>query len=78
MLRMSTRGKPRRIFTREFKIEAVKLFSEQGSSFAEAAANLGITESQLRKWKQNRDGQGGQAFPGRLWFLPQRFAKSKE
>jgi transposase-like protein len=30
-------GKPRRTFTREFKVEAVKLVTEQGRSFAEAA-----------------------------------------
>jgi hypothetical protein len=38
-------GKPRRLFTREFKVEAVKLVTEQGRSFAEAAANLGIAEN---------------------------------
>ena len=44
-------GKPRRSFTREFKAVAVKLVTEQGRSFAEAAANLGIAESLLRKWR---------------------------
>jgi transposase len=58
-------GKPRRSFTREFKVEAVKLVTEQGRSFAEAAANLGIAESLLRKWKTDLDGQGDQAFPGK-------------
>jgi len=57
-------GKPRRTFTREFKVEAVKLVTEQGRSFAEAAANLGIAESLLRKWKNDLDAQGDQAFPG--------------
>jgi len=41
----------KRTFTREFKVEAVKLVTEQGRSFAEAAANLGIAESLLRKWR---------------------------
>jgi len=58
-------GKPRRTFTREFKIEAVKLVTEQGRSFAEAAANLGIAESLLRNWKKNLADQGDQAFPGK-------------
>ena len=58
-------GKPRRTFTREFKVEAVKLITEQGRSFAEAAANLGIAESLLRKWKQNLDTEGNRAFPGK-------------
>jgi transposase len=58
-------GKPRRTFTREFKVEAVKLVTEQGRSFAEAAANLGIAESLLRNWKKNLADQGDQAFPGK-------------
>jgi transposase len=58
-------GKPRRTFTREFKVQAVKLVTEQGRSFAEAAANLGIAESLLRKWKKDLDDQGDQAFPGK-------------
>jgi transposase len=58
-------GKPRRTFTSEFKVEAVKLVTEQGRSFAEAAANLGIAESLLRKWKKDRDAQGDQALPGK-------------
>ena len=57
-------GNPRRSFTRAFKVEAIKLVTEQGRSFAEAAANLGIAESLLRKWKKDLDGQGDQAFPG--------------
>jgi transposase len=58
-------GKPRRTFTREFKVEAVKPVTEQGRSFAEAAANLGIAESLLRNWKKNLLDQGDQAFPGK-------------
>jgi len=58
-------GKPRRTFTREFKLEAVKLITEQGRSFAQAAANLGIAESLLRKWKKDFDAQGEQSFPGK-------------
>jgi len=58
-------GKPRRTFSREFKVEAVKLVTEQGRSFAEAAANLGIADNLLRTWKQTLDAEGEQAFPGR-------------
>jgi transposase len=58
-------GKPRRSFTRAFKVEAVKRVTEQGRRFAQAAANLGIAESLLRKGKQNLDAEGHQAFPGK-------------
>ena len=60
-------AKTRRSFSREFKIEAVKLVTEKGQSIAEAARSLGIHENQLRTWKQalekeSQDDQ--QAFPG--------------
>ena len=38
-------GKPRRSFTREFKIEAVKL---EGKSVAETAARYGMSESNVK------------------------------
>jgi transposase len=57
-------AKPRRIFTREFKISAVNLIKEQGNSFAEAARQLGIPEKQLRQWKKQLDAEGSQALPG--------------
>ena len=55
----------RRTFTREFKVEAVKLLTEQGYSVAEAARSLGISENLLRSWKTSFQGQGDQAFPGK-------------
>ena len=57
--------KTRRTFTAEFKAEAVKLVTEQGRSFVEAAHDLGIGESTLRNWRQAIADGGGQAFPGR-------------
>lgn len=42
----------RRTFTREFKVEAVKLVAGQGLSFTETARKLGITDGLLRKWNQ--------------------------
>src|SRR5271165_1327436 len=60
-------AKSRRTYTREFKIEAVKLVTQQGLSVAEAARSLGIHENQLRSWKRalkNESQDGQQAFPG--------------
>lgn len=56
-------GKKRRVFTREFKVAAVKLVSDEGYSFAEAAESLGVHESLLRKWKQKLETEGDGAFP---------------
>lgn len=57
-------AKSRRSFTREFKIQAVRLVTEQHYSFAEAARQLGITENLLRLWKKRLEAGEGGAFPG--------------
>jgi transposase len=58
-------AKTRRTFTPEFKAEAVRLVTEQGRSFVEAAHDLGIGESTLRNWRQAIAAGGEHAFPGR-------------
>lgn len=40
----------RRKFTDEFKEGAIKLVMEQGYKISEAARNLGIHDTQLRRW----------------------------
>jgi transposase len=40
----------RRIFTREFKVSAVKLVLEQGYTPTEAARSLGVQPTSLREW----------------------------
>ena len=40
----------RRKFTREFKLEAVRLIKERGVSFAQASQDLSVHEAQLRSW----------------------------
>ena len=40
----------RRKFTREFKIEAVGLLTERGVAVAQAARDLDLAESVLRRW----------------------------
>ena len=58
-------AKSRRTFTSEFKAEAVRLVTEQGRSFVEAAHDLDIGESTRRSWRQAIVADGQQAFPGR-------------
>ncbi len=57
-------ARKRRLYTTEFKAEAVKLVTEKGYSVAEAARSLGIHETLLRSWKQAVEERGDQAFPG--------------
>ena len=40
----------RRKFTREFKLEAVRLIRDRGVSFAQTSEDLGVHVSQLRSW----------------------------
>ena len=57
----------RRVFSRDFKVEAVKLIKERGVTFAQAARDLDVAESVLRRWA--REGEADlsisvEYFPG--------------
>jgi len=54
----------RRRFSREFKLEAVKLVRERGLSAAQAARDLDVHENVLRKWVKEFGSDPVQAFPG--------------
>jgi len=56
--------KRRQAFTREFKLEAVRLLEEGKKIPAELARELGIRRNQLYKWKEQVDKRGGTVFPG--------------
>ena len=45
--------KKRKKYSDEFKEEAVKLFTKQGYKVTEAARNLGVHDSLLRRWIRN-------------------------
>jgi transposase len=57
-------GKEKKAFSREFKLEAVRLMEEGNKPAAEIARELGIRRNQLYKWKEKTDKEGGSAFPG--------------
>ena len=52
----------RRVFTREFKVEAVSMVSQTGLSVAEAARRLEIGQNLLRKWQGQFAAEGSKAF----------------
>src|SRR4051794_28378016 len=60
----------RRVFSREFKTEAVRLVVERGVTVAQAAKDLGIHENVLRKWVLNFKADPEQSFPGRGKMKP--------
>lgn len=61
----------RRIFTREFKLEAVKLVRERGVSAAQAARDLGIGQNVVSRWVRESAADQAQAFPGRGQMKPE-------
>ena len=40
----------KRVFTEEFKVDAVRLVSVEGDTIAAAAKSVGVGEQSLRKW----------------------------
>ena len=62
----------RRQFSREFKLEAVKLVKNRGVSVAQAARDLDVRENVLRKWVRELAADPQQAFPGLGVMKPQQ------
>ena len=49
---MDTEKKPRKTYTREYKIEAVRMTTEGGIPVAQAARDLEINENTLHNWRR--------------------------
>jgi transposase len=62
----------RRKFTREFKLEAVKLVRDRGVAFKKAALDLGVHENVLRKWVKDSAADPQHAFPGQGQMKPEQ------
>ena len=62
----------RRKFTREFKLEAVRLIKERGVSYVQAAQDLGVHQSVLRTWVKGFEADPQQSFPGHGQMKPEQ------
>ena len=62
----------RRKFTREFKLEAVRLIKDRGVSYVQASEDLGVHTSQLRDWVKKFSDDPQQAFPGNGQMKPEQ------
>jgi len=62
----------RRKFTREFKLEAVRLIKERGVSYTQASTDLGVHQSQLRDWVKKLADDPQHAFPGQGQMKPEQ------
>ena len=62
----------RRLFSREFKVEAVRLVRDRGVAVAQASRDLDIGENILRRWIKEFAADSGQAFPGQGQVKPEQ------
>jgi len=62
----------RKFFSREFKLEAVKLVRERGMAVAQAARGLDLHENVLRKWVREAEADPQSAFPGNGQMKPEQ------
>jgi transposase len=62
----------RRQFTREYKLEAMRLIRDLGVSFAQASRDLGVHVNVLRKWVKDFAADPTQAFPGQGQMKPEQ------
>ena len=64
--------KEKKNYTPEFKMEAVRLVTEQGYKTTEAARNLGIHPGVLNRWKKQLTADEKNAFPGKGRLTPEK------
>ncbi|NPV54625.1 MAG: transposase [Firmicutes bacterium] len=60
-----------RNYDRAFKLETVRLITEQGCSASSVARDLGIHESVLRRWVKKYQEDGEHSFPGKGHLKPE-------
>jgi len=68
---MSGNGNRRR-YDRAFKVEAVRLVTEERRKVTEVARELGINANQLHRWKRKLVEEGQLAFPGKGRLTPEQ------
>ena len=67
----------RRKFSREFKLEAVRLVKDRGVTVVQAARDLDLHENVLRKWMRDLSADPQHAFPGHGQMKPEQLEIDK-
>jgi transposase len=62
----------RRRYDRAFKVEAMRLVTEERRKVTEVAGELGINANQLHRWKRKLAEEGQLAFPGKGRLTPEQ------
>ena len=64
--------KKRRQYSREFRLDAVRLLETSGKSAAQLERELGIGKGNLSRWKRQSAKEGEDAFPGHGRLTPEQ------
>lgn len=64
---MTSKRRPYQTYTKEFKLEALRLMAESDKPASEIAMQLGIRRNQLYKWKEQMEKKGDVATSKRGW-----------
>jgi len=62
----------RRVFSREFKLETVKLVTERRMAVVQPARDMDVAESVLRRWVNDLAADTQHAFPGHGQLRPEQ------
>jgi len=62
---MSLEKRPRKSYTREYKLNAVRLTTGGGVSVAQVARDLGLNKNTLHNWRRQYRQDEQDAFPGK-------------
>lgn len=63
-------SKQRKTYTREFKLEAIRLAETSGRPITQVERELGLSQGTIAHWRREAQRNGGEAFPGHGHLLP--------
>jgi len=63
--------KKRKTYTREFKLDAIRLAETSDKSIAQIERDLGLGSGQIYHWRRQLANEGQDAFPGKGHLKPQ-------
>ena len=58
-------GKIQKVYSKEFKEEAVRLVQTSGTPIMQIARELGVSDSAIHGWRKELAEHGEEAFPGK-------------
>jgi transposase len=63
-------SKQRKTYSREFKLEALRLAETSGRPVTQVERELGLSQGTIAHWRREVQRNGGEAFPGHGHLLP--------